>query len=459
LSTESVKWAPLVQGDVGSGLFRMTLPMILGISSSLLAGLAETFYLGQLGSTELAALGFTFPVTSALMSLTLGVSIGLSSVLAREVGAGEDSKVKRIATDGLGFAVILMIIVSIVGMLTITPIFKTLGADNNTLPLLTEYMQLWYLSLLFMAIPSVGANALRATGDARTSGIIMIMGSILQIMLSPMLIFGWFGLPPLGMAGAAAGNLLSRILMFMVTFYILVFREKLIIFQAVALSSILESWKKILGVSIPATATNLIGPISSAVIISMLASYSQETVAGFGIASRIEGLFVIPLFALSASIGPFVGQNWGAGEFKRANHAMLIAFKSCMLWGLLVAAILWVSREPIIHLFNDQQDVIDAASIYLLIIPVSYGAWGVLMMASAIFNALGKPYKSTAMSVMRMFVIYIPLALLGNRLFGLPGIFIATCLSNLLAGLLGAIWNRYSFGGLNHSSKAPATNS
>ncbi|HIG59551.1 MAG TPA: MATE family efflux transporter [Gammaproteobacteria bacterium] len=437
----------------------MTLPMILGISSSLLAGLAETFYLGQLGSTELAALGFTFPVTSALMSLTLGVSIGLSSVLAREVGAGEDSKVKRIATDGLSFAVILMIVVSIIGMLTITPVFKALGADNSTLPLITEYMQLWYLSLLFMAIPSVGANALRATGDARTSGIIMIMGSILQILLSPMLIFGWFGLPPLGMAGAAAGNLLSRILMFTVTFYILVFREKLIIFQAVALSSILESWKKILEVSIPATATNLIGPISSAIIVSMLASYSQETVAGFGIASRIEGLFVIPLFALSASIGPFVGQNWGAGEFKRANHAMLIAFKSCMLWGLLVAAILWVSREPIIRLFNDQQDVIDAASIYLLIIPVSYGAWGMLMMASAIFNALGKPYKSTAMSVMRMFVIYIPLALLGNRLFGLPGIFIATCLSNLLAGLLGVIWNRYSFGGLNHSSKAPATNS
>jgi putative MATE family efflux protein len=433
--------------------------MILGISSSVLAGLAETFYLGQLGSNELAALGFTFPVTSALMSLTLGVSIGMSSVLAREVGAGEDGMVKRIATDGLTLAAILMTIVSIVGMLTITPVFKSLGADNSTLPLLTEYMQLWYVSLFFMAIPSVGANALRATGDAKTSGVIMIMGSILQIILSPMLIFGWFGIPPLGMAGAAAGNLLSRVLMFMITFYILVFREKLIIFQAVALSSILESWKKILEVSIPATATNLIGPISSAIIVSMLASYSQETVAGFGIASRIEGLFIIPLYALSASIGPFVGQNWGAGEFKRANHAMLIAFKSSMLWGLLVAAILWLAHEPIIRLFNDQQDVIDAASIYLMIVPVSYGAWGVLMMASATFNALGKPLKSTTMSVMRMFIIYIPLALLGNRLFGLPGIFIATCLSNILAGLLGLIWNRFTFGGLNHSNKAPATKS
>lgn len=444
---------------MGPGLFRMTLPMILGISSSVLAGLAETFYLGQLGSNELAALGFTFPVTSALMSLTLGVSIGMSSVLAREVGAGEDGMVKRIATDGLTLAAILMTIVSIVGMLTITPVFKSLGADNSTLPLLTEYMQLWYVSLFFMAIPSVGANALRATGDAKTSGVIMIMGSILQIILSPMLIFGWFGIPPLGMAGAAAGNLLSRVLMFMVTFYILVFREKLIIFQAVALSSILESWKKILEVSIPATATNLIGPISSAIIVSMLASYSQETVAGFGIASRIEGLFIIPLYALSASIGPFVGQNWGAGEFKRANHAMLIAFKSSMLWGFLVAAILWLAHEPIIRLFNDQQDVIDAASIYLMIVPVSYGAWGVLMMASATFNALGKPLKSTTMSVMRMFIIYIPLALLGNRLFGLPGIFIATCLSNILAGLLGLIWNRFTFGGLNHSNKAPATKS
>jgi Na+-driven multidrug efflux pump len=125
---------------------------------------------------------------------------------------------------------------------------------------------------------------------------------------------------------------------------------------------------------------------------------------------------------------------------------MLIAFKSCMLWGLLVAAILWFCHEPVIRLFNNQPEVIDAAKIYLMIVPISYGAWGVLMMASAIFNALGKPFRSTAMSIMRMFVIYIPLALLGNKLLGLPGIFIATCLSNILAGLLGVIWNRHSFG-------------
>ncbi|MBT5602609.1 MAG: MATE family efflux transporter [Gammaproteobacteria bacterium] len=437
----------------------MTLPMILGISSSLIAGLAETFYLGQLGSTELAALGFTFPVTSSLMSLTLGVSIGMSSVLAREVGAGRSSQVKRIATDGLTFAAILMILVATAGFLTITPVFESLGADSSTLPLINEYMELWYLSVLFMAIPSIGANALRATGDAKTSGVIMIMGSILQVILSPIFIFGWFGLPAMGMAGAAAGNLVSRVLMFAVTLYILVFRENLIAFHRVALSSVLESWTKILQVSIPATATNLIGPISSAIIVSMLASYSQETVAGFGIASRIEALFVIPLFALSASIGPFVGQNWGAGEFTRANQAMLISFKSCILWGLVVAVILWMAHEPIIRLFNDQPEVVDAARIYLLIVPISYGIWGVLMVASAIFNALGKPLRSTAMSILRMFVIYIPLALLGNQLLGLPGIFIATCLSNLLAGLTGLVWNRASYANLDHSSKASASSS
>jgi len=430
--------------------------MILGISSSLMAGLAETFYLGQLGSTELAALGFTFPVTSSLMSLTLGVSIGMSSVLAREVGAGRADQVKRITTDGLTFAAILMMVVATAGFLTITPVFESLGADKSTLPLITEYMQLWYLSVLFMAIPSIGANALRATGDAKTSGIIMIMGSFLQILISPIFIFGWFGMPPMGMAGAAAGNLFSRVIMFVVTLYILVFREKLIAFHRVAVASILDSWRKILQVSIPATATNLIGPISSAIIVSMLASYSQETVAGFGIASRIEGLFVIPLFALSASIGPFVGQNWGAAEFNRANDAMLISFKSSFVWGLVVAAILWIAHEPIIRLFNDQQGVVDAASIYLLIVPISYGTWGVLMMASAIFNALGKPFRSTTMSILRMFAIYIPLALLGNKFLGLPGIFIATCLSNLLAGLIGLIWNRRSYATLNQSSKASA---
>ncbi len=421
------------------------MPMILGISSSLIAGLIETWYLGQLGTIPLAAYSFTFSVTGGLMSLSLGISIGVSSVLARTVGSGNSSEVRRIATDGITLVALVMIVVSSIGMFTIDELFTLLGADESTLPLIREYMSIWYFSMVFLAIPSVGANALRATGDARISGTIMVAGSVLQIVFGPFLIFGLLGLPELGIKGAAIANLLARFVTFAITMYILMFREHLLDYHDMKVGEVLASWRRIFKVSIPATATQLISPISTAIIVSLLAGYSQETVAGFGIASRIEGLFVIPLFALSASIGPFVGQNWGAGKHHRANQAMMLSFKYSIIWGLFVALVLLIFRTWIAQQFDDNPEVVLVAATYLILAPLSYGAWGVLMMASAIFNSLGKPISSTIMSIVRMFVVYVPLAFLGKFLFGYIGIFAAACVSNLLMGIIAFAWNRRTY--------------
>jgi Na+-driven multidrug efflux pump len=273
----------------------------------------------------------------------------------------------------------------------------------------------------------------------------MVSGAILHIMISPLLIFGLLGLPQLGLEGAAWANLIARFILFVVTMYVLHYREHLLSYSKITLKMVLHSWRRILAVSIPATATNLIGPISTAIIISLLAGFSQETVAGFGIASRIEALFIIPLFALSASIGPFVGQNWGAGRHDRADQAMMLSYKYSLVWGAFVALLLVIFRQDIASLFDDNPTVITVAATYLLVVPVSYGAWGVLMMSSAIFNSLGKPISSTIMSIIRMFVIYIPLAFAGKALFGLLGIFAAAAVSNVLMGLISYIWNRKAY--------------
>jgi Na+-driven multidrug efflux pump len=208
------------------------------------------------------------------------------------------------------------------------------------------------------------------------------------------------------------------------------------------LSACISSWKRIFAVGIPATATNLIGPVSAAIIVSLLAGFGKEAVAGFGIASRLEALSVIPLFALSSSIGPFVGQNWGAKRRDRANDAMKLAFTWSMVWGLAVASIFFFIHEPIVTLFDDDPEVTKYASFYLMIVPFSYGAWGVLMMASATFNSLGKPLLSTTMSLVRMFALYVPLAFIGQHYWGVYGIFGAAAVSNLAMGLLSFLWNR-----------------
>mgnify|MGYP003627405775 CR=1 FL=1 len=440
----------LTKGPVSSGLIHLTVPMILGISSSLVAALFETYLIGLIGTVELAAYSFTFPVIGALQSISLGLSIGLSSVLARSVGGGNQSEIKRLATDGLLLMTLVMISVAIIGTLAINWLFELMGAGPETAPIIHEYMTIWYLGLLFFTLPQMGANALRAKGDARLSGTLMVGGAVLQMILDPLLILGLGGFPQLGVTGAAWAMLISRVILCAVTFYMLVYREDLIDLTRPALAVCIESWKRIFAVGIPATATNLIGPVSTAIIISMLAGFGKEAVAGFGIASRLEALSVIPLFALSASIGPFVGQNWGANRRDRANDGMKLAFTWAMIWGFAVALIFYFAHEPIGRLFDDNPDVTQYTSFYLMIVPFSYGAWGVLMMASATFNSLGKPLISTTMSLVRMFALYVPLAFIGQHFWGVYGIFGAAAVSNLCMGLLSYLWNRRIYVPLIH---------
>ncbi len=426
----------------------LSVPMVLGISSSLIAAALEAWYLGHLGTLTLAAYSFTFPVSSALMSVSLGISIGVSSVLARTVGEGDGSMARRLATDGILLVSLAMLVLTLVGLFTINPLFTLLGADASTLPLVYDYVAIYYLALVFMAVPSVGANALRATGDAKISGTIMVAGSVLQIVLGPIFIFGWLGVPRLELAGAALAHLLARLIIFVITLYVLVYRERLLTFTGFSVSALFQSWRRILVISVPAVATNLVGPVSTAIIVRFLAGFGQEAVAGFGIASRLEALFVIPLFALSASIGPFVGQNWGAKHYDRADAAMLLSFRWSITWGLLVALLLYLLGPLLVAIFDDNPQVVEVASLYLLVVPISYGCWGMLMMGSAIFNSLGRPISSTLMSVCRMFVIYVPLAALGQWLFGVVGIFIAAAVSNVVMGLVALAWNRRSYQGV-----------
>lgn len=435
----------LTQGKVSTGLLSLTIPMILGISSNLVAALFETYLIGQIGTDELAAYSFTFPVIGALTSFMLGISIGLSSVLARTVGSGDHGQVTRLATDGVYLMATTMFIAATIGYFSIKPLFTMMGADETTMPLIQSYMEIWYFGLIFYSLPSIGANALRATGDAKISGFIMVAGAALQMILDPLLILGLWGIPEFGMKGAAIAMLISRSILCIATFYILIYRKELIVVAATTVEHVLASWRKILTVGIPATATNLIGPISTAIIVSLLASFGKEAVAGFGIASRLEALSVIPLFALSASIGPFVGQNWGANLRARANQGMKLSFAWSISWGLIIALFFLFFHSEVAGLFEGNEGVIAYTSKYLMIVPISYGTWGVLMMASATFNSLGKPLASTSMSIIRMFVIYVPLAFVGQYYWGVTGIFGAASLSNIIMGIAGYSWNRRTY--------------
>ena len=306
--------------------------------------------------------------------------------------------------------------------------------------------------MLFTAT-MVSSNVLRANGNANFPGLVMTLGALLNLLLDPILIFGWFGFPRMELAGAAAANAISRVATTAVLFYYIT-QSGLIIRRAIW-SGFFQSCRRILEVGLPAIATQLIGPVSAALITRLLASHGEVVVAGFGVATRIESVAMMLLFALSASIGPFVGQNWGGGHPRRVRAGLRATYQFCLLWGLVAAIPLALFGDTIASWVDDDPNVVATAAFYLAVVPWSHGMWGVLMMASASFNALGKPIPSTVLSFARMFVMYLPLAFLLNSVLGHTGIFIATATANCAMGLAGYLWFKKAFFG--NSRRAPLT--
>lgn len=446
----------LTQGPVARSLLRLTAPMILAVSSSILVQVLEIGFIGQLGTAQIAAVTFTFPISMMLTSVALGIGIGTSSVIARRVGGGDWDSVRRLATHSLMLVALLLTTLAAVGMATIDPLFSLLGAHGEVLQHIHDYLLVYFPGTVLFTVTMVVGSTMRATGDARIPGLVMTGGAVLNLILDPILIFGWFGAPRLELTGAAVAMVVSRLAMSALLFYFAVYRDKLFLPIRQWRDNALASWREILKIGLPAMATQMIGPISGAIITRMLASHGHDVVAGFGVAGRIEGVAVMLLFALSGSIGPFVGQNWGAGNLERVHGGIRVAYRFSLVWGAAAWIVLMLIGDWVVPLIDNNVQVIDVARRYLAIVPVSYGLWGVLMMASASFNSLGKPIPSTIMAFTRMFVFYVPLALIADHLFGYSGIFVATATANCLMGLWGYLWLKRSLSASESGSLVPA---
>lgn len=429
--------ARLTQGPVDKTLIRLTIPMIFGILAMVVFNLADTFFVGRLGTQELAALSFTFPVVLVIHSLALGLGIGASAVISRAIGEGNHDQVKRLTTDSLSLSILIVAFFVVIGLLTIDPLFSALGASPALLPLIKQYMRIWYLGVIFVIVPMVGNNAIRATGDTKTPGIIMMTAASINLVMDPMLIYGIGPFPRLEIAGAALATLFGRATTLIVSLIILIRREKMISFQPVPFRTVFESWKRILYIGLPTAGTRIIIPVGAGILTRIVSAYGPEAVAAFGVASRIEFFAIAIVMALAAVMGPFVGQNWGAGKIERVKESIRHSKRFTLAWGLFILILFYIFAKPIASIFNKNEDVIKTAALYLRIVPIGYGLQGIMVIVASVLNVLKKPLHAASLSIFQMFVLCVPLAFAGSAVTGLPGIFGALSVSYIVVGIFG----------------------
>jgi putative MATE family efflux protein len=430
---------------VGPTLLRLAGPMTIGIASIILFNVVDTFWVGQLGDTRLAAMSFTFPVVSVIMSLSMGLGIGTTSVVSRAIGQGDQAKVRRLTTDSLMLSVLLVVTFAVTGLLTIDPLFSALGAEPDTVVLIRQYMVPWYLGIGLIVVPMVGNSAIRATGDTKTPSLIMMIAGFVNMAFDPFLIFGIGPFPRLELRGAAISTVLSFGTTTLAALWLLGPRLHMLDGVQLRLSKLWSSWRQIIFIGLPASAANMLVPLSAGIITRILAGYGHEAVAGYGVSTRIESFTMVGIGALSSSIAPFVGQNYGARQHERIRAAISFAFRSSMVFGAVLAGMLALLGPHIAALFSDSPDVIDVAASYMRIVPVGYGALGVCMLASSSFNAVNRPLAASAIIAMRLFVFAVPLAIFGSRWFGVPGVFAGIIIGNLGMGLIAGHVARIGF--------------
>jgi putative MATE family efflux protein len=437
--------AKLTEGPVSKQILKLTRYLLVGTLATMSFQLADAYFVAQLGTEELAALAFTFPMVMILHAIALGLGTGVTSVVSRAVGHGEQSKARVLTSDALVLAFIVAAGFSITGLLVIEPLFTFMGAEPAVLVHIEEYMHIWFVGMPIMVVPLIANSVIRAFGDAKFPSLIMGGSAVLNIFLDPILIFGWGPVPALGLEGAAYALMISRFVTFVLSLYVLHLRVSGgIDFSWPKMTRLLTSWNQLLHIALPATATQLIQPVSAGILTALVASYGATAVASYGIATRIEMFALIFVMSLSIAIAPFVGQNAGAKRLDRVLEGLNFSYKASLTYGIGVAIILAFAGGFLAHEFSDDPEVIALSAFYLLVVPISYGCMGVINISSGSLNSMAKPMPAMVIGASKSMLIQIPCAYAGSMLYGIKGVFIGVAAASVIVATIAFLLARHT---------------
>lgn len=440
--TDSFRSDQLLTGKVSTALLRMALPMLAGTFALNAYNLTDTWFVAQLGTGPLAAMAFTFPVVMVLRFITMGLGTGALTVIGGYLGGGDRAQAARLSTHALILSVLVAILIMVLGMLSVRPLFELLGAQGEVLEMVMRYMRIWYAGAIVIIVPSVMNQVLMSTGDSKAASITMMLGTGLNLVLDPIMIFGWLGFPAMGISGAALATVLAQVFSLFYPLYVLSRRHQLICRKVPQLSALLHSWGQILTLGIPSILGNLLAPLSMALITRLIAGYGAAAVAASGATGRLEMFaFMIPM-SVGMSLVPFVAQNFGAGRYDRIAEVQSFSWKFALIYGAFTSLMFFLFAPSMAQWFSDDPKVIEIMVMAIRIVCFAYGLMESFRYSMFCLTGIQKPVLAALLNLLRCFVLLVPLSYAGAWGWGLVGIFVARLLSDSFAAFVGMTYSR-----------------
>ncbi|MGE0238095.1 MAG: MATE family efflux transporter [Parvibaculaceae bacterium] len=435
MSPGPTREARFVTGSTMRHVVVMTFTGAIGLMAMFLVDLADLFYLSLLGNTEItAAIGYAGTIVFTNLSLCIGTGIAASVLVARNLGARRPERAREFATSCFMYSCILSAIYSGIIALASDWLLRLLGAHGEALDLAKQFI--WIASPGFVLLAGAVACSftLRGLGDARRAMYVTLVVAIIIAILDPIFIF-WLGW---GIQGAALAGVLADLGSLAVGIHGVHRVHRF--FARPSWARLRSDMREITEIAAPAMATQLAVPFANAYATRAVAQFGNEVVAAIAIVGRIVPVAFGIIFSLSGSIGPIIGQNYGARAYARVRRALTDGLVFATLYTLVTSLLLFLFRHEIAALFSATGRTTDLVLFFCSFIAGSWAFAGAQFVAAAAFNNLGHPNTSTLFNWGKATLGTIPFAIYGAELAGPEGVMAGMALGSVIFGIASVAW-------------------
>jgi putative MATE family efflux protein len=430
----------ILGGEILPTLLKLSVPAIIAFTFHTTFNFVDRLFVSRLGPVELGALGMAFTVQSILITIGSGTGIGASSLIARFIGAGKKDKANNAAEHTLLIILGLSVVFTILGPFLTRPLFVLLGASEQMLPYILSYINIILYGSFFQLFAMIGNGILRGEGNTVTPMQVMILGTLVNIVLDPLLIFGIGPFPALGVQGAAIATVIGRAVSCILLAVSLFGKKNMVVLNMKVFRYEGSIVRGIFAVGGPTIVGQLSNSLGLSLLFILLRPYGDMAKSAFTLGFTYQQVAILPIIGIAQGTLTMTGQNFGAKKFQRVKSVVQKSLLFCMGIMSVFALVMILGRGVFVRVFSDVAEVIRIGRTMLLIFALGFPFLAARFILSTFFQGLGKGFTAFVINFSYIILFAMPLALLLSRLIGIEGIWSALVLGNLLSSVLGAVW-------------------
>ena len=419
----------LANQPVGKAIFKLAIPMVMGMMVQVFYNLVDTYFIGLLGdANQLAAANMAMPIFMLLMGMASIIGTGASSYISRSLGKSDYEQANKTTTIAVCLLLILSVIVTSVGVLACNSIVSALGASGDTFSYTYQYVIIMLLGGVGVMGNFAFGQLLRAEGNAMMSMMGMVIGTVLNLVLDPLFIFTF----DMGVSGAALATVIGNMVGF-IYYLVCFFRGKTVLKIKFKLFSFDKTiFTEIFKIGLPSSFNQLLMGGSTLVLNNIAITYGTSTVAGMGVATKIMMIGTFIFIGFSTGCQPLIGYSYGAGNLSRVKEIIKVGIKLTGTIGITLFVIFFFTSPFLIKMFTNDPEVIEKGNIIMRALMWSLPFLGGQMIATATAQSMGKAVAAMILSISRQGLLYIPLLLILNSIFGFNGFVYAQAITDIL---------------------------